>query len=74
MLATRMPIAGILVAMLVLVGEVVTMKVYVADHQPSATVTAKVAKPDIPAPHFGRHHGCADRLRISGPDDLAPQP
>ena len=72
MLAVRMPIAGILVAMLVLVGEVAAMKSFVADHH-APKVTPQVRGRELPAPHFGRHRGCADSVRISGPDD-AVQP
>jgi hypothetical protein len=71
MLAVRMPIAGILIAMLVLVGEVAALKAYSADHHhhrhhPHMNI------PQAGRPHFGRHRGCADKLRISGPDDFAP--
>lgn len=71
MLAVRTPIAGIFIAVLVLLAQVVAMKAYVAAHQPPGARLIHVAtgKPAVPPPTFGRHRGCADRLRISGPDD-----
>ena len=72
MLAVRTPIAGIFVAVLVLVAEVVAMKAYVATQtKPTDATHQRMRHRDtMPAPSFGRHHGCADRVRISGPDDL----
>jgi hypothetical protein len=72
MLAARMPIAGILIAMVVLVGEVVALKAYAAASAP--VVAERVVRTNPTSkPHFGRHRGCADMVRISGPDD-AVQP
>lgn len=70
MLAVRMPIAGILIAMVVLVGEVVALKAYTADHHHHHHHRHSVWVSPPARPHFGRHHGCADGLRISGPDDF----
>jgi len=71
MLAVRTPIAGIFVAVLVLVAEVVAMKAYVSAHRPPGAVAVTVtSSKDVPPPTFGKHRGCADRLRISGPDEL----
>jgi hypothetical protein len=71
MLAVRTPIAGIFIAVLVLFGEVVALKAYEASHPP-AKAMVKTDSPDRPAVKFGRHRGCADRIRISGPDDIGP--
>jgi len=74
MLAVRTPIAGIFVAVLVLVAEVVAMKAYVAAQRPTQAVVRTDSADTAPRPTFGRHRGCADRLKISGPDDFGPQP
>ena len=76
MLAVRTPIAGIFIAVLVLLGEVVALKAYAAARRPASAPTIRVApsKEYVAPPKFGRHRGCADRVRISGPDDIAPQP
>ena len=64
MLAVRTPIAGIFIAVLVLLGEVAGMRAYVAMHRP-AKHTAHAMAPtaqNVPPPKFGRHRGCADQL------------
>jgi hypothetical protein len=73
MLAARTPIAGIFIAVLVLFGEVVGLKAYESAHPPATAPTILVdgSKELVAPPKFGRHRGCADRVRISGPDDIA---
>ena len=70
MLAVRTPIAGIFIAVLVLVGEVVGMNAYVAarTHHHRHAHIGHVQRA-TPAPTFGHHHRCMDDFRISGPDD-----
>jgi hypothetical protein len=74
MLAVRTPIAGIFIAVLVLFGEVVGLKAYESAHPPAKAPTIQVdgSKEFVSPPKFGRHRGCADKLRISGPDDIGP--
>ena len=74
MLAVRTPIAGIFIAVLVLLGEVVALKAYAAAQAKAPTIQVPPSKEYVTPPKFGRHRGCADRIKISGPDDIGPQP
>ncbi|HUS29586.1 MAG TPA: hypothetical protein VMZ53_13830 [Kofleriaceae bacterium] len=74
MLAVRTPIAGIFIAVLVLVGQVAVMRAYVEASRPAPAkehrLHAHHSKVHVPPPKFGHRRGCADGVRISGPDDI----